>query len=243
LAPRLAWHREEELARYVALLDRIEADVSGPVSAATVRGWAGHALAAAQRVERSMMEVALEFGSEVSDAQVREFMAELWEKQDEYEEEFLQRSDAEYADDDYDNLYDLLKRFVGRLDRDQRTVLRGAADRLQRFDRAWLEERRGWLETLEPLLLDRAAGWQAAVMAAYENRLATRTPAYRATFEHNLEQIAGAYAEILSGLTDRQRAHLERELDDLRQTLRKLMDQPRQARSLPALTAQPPYAA
>ncbi len=231
LAPRLAWHRAEELQRYEALLDRIEADLAGPVNAATVRGWAEEALAAAQRVERSMMEVALEFGTEVSDAQVREFVDGLWEKQAEYEAEFLERSDREYADDDFDNLSDFLERFVGRLDADQRAVLRGASDRLQRFDRAWLEERRDWLETLETLLLAREPGWQDAVMAAYEARLATRTPAYRATFEHNLEQIAAAYAQVLSGLSEKQRAHVAREFEDLRRTLRKLMDRPREARN------------
>lgn len=230
LAPRLAWHREEELARYAELLDRIEAELAGEVSPATVRGWADELLAAAQRVERSMMEVALEFGSEVSDSQLREFVDSLWERQREYEEEFLERSDAEYADDDYDNLADFIERFTGRLEPGQRAVLREAASKLQRFDRAWLEERRAWLETLQPLLLERAPGWQDAVMAAYEKRLEQRTPAYHAAFEHNLGQITAAYAQVLSSLSERQRAHAAREFGKLQSTLRKLMEQPAEAR-------------
>jgi hypothetical protein len=228
LAPRLAWHRDEELARYAALLDRVEAGLDGAVTPADVRGWASELLAAAQRVERSMMEVALEFGGEVSEAQVREFIDSLWERQRDFEEEFLERSDAEYAEDDYDNLADFLERFLGRLEPEQRAVLRAAAGNLQRFDRAWLEERRAWLETLEPLLLARAPGWQSAVMAAYEARLEQRTPAYHATFEHNLEQIAVAYAEVLSSRTERQKDHTAREFEKLRRTLRKLMEQPRE---------------
>ena len=229
LAPRLAWHREEELARYAALLDRVEADLDGAVTPGAVRGWAEELLAAAQRVERSMMEVALEFGGEVSEAQLREFIESLWERQQEYEEEFLERSDAEYAEDDYENLVDFLERFLGRIEPGQRAVLREAAGNLQRFDRAWLDERRAWLETLEPLLLARAPGWQAAVMAAYEARLEQRTPAYHAAFDHNLEQIATAYAEVLSNRTERQRDQTAREFEKLRRTLRKLMEQPREA--------------
>jgi hypothetical protein len=241
LEPRLAWHREEELARYAALLNRVEADLEETLTPATVRSWAEELLAAAQRVERSMMEVALEFGGEVSEAQLREFVDSLWERQSEYEEEFLERSDAEYAEDDYENLCDFIERFVGRLEPEQRAVLREAADELQRFDRAWLEERRAWLETLQPLLLERAPGWQAAVMAAYETRLEQRTPAYHATFEHNLEQITAAYARVLSSLTERQRSRAVKELQDLQRTLRKLMDQPREAnRQQPAPA---PYAA
>ena len=234
LAPRLAWHREEELARYDALLDRVEQELAHAVTPATVRGWAEELLAAAQRVERSMMEVALEFGGEVSEGQLREFMDSLWERQREYEEEFLERSDAEYAEDDYDNLSDFIERFTGRLEPNQRAALREAAENLQRFDRAWLEERRAWLETLQPLLLERDPGWQEAVMAAYEARLEQRTPAYRATFEHNLEQITAAYAQVLSNLTEAQRDRAAKEFEKLRRTLRKLMEQPREVGRLEA---------
>ena len=243
LAPSLAWHREEELARYADLLERVEADLEGTVTPAMVRSWAEELLDAAQRVERSMMEVALEFGGEVSEAQIREFIASLWERQGEYEEEFLERDDAEYAEDDYENLYDFLKRFVGRLEPEQRAVLREAAGELRRFDRAWLEERRAWLETLQPLLLERAPGWQDAVMAAYEARIDQRTPAYFAAFEHNLEQITVAYAWVLSNLTERQRARAAKELQQLQSTLRKLMEQPREASRLETGSSPATYAA
>lgn len=243
LAPSLAWHREEELARYAALLERVETELEGTVTPATVRSWAEELLAAAQRVERSMMGVALEFGGEVNETQVREFVDSLWERQREFEEEFLERSDTEYAEDDYENLYDFLERFVGRLEPEQRAVLREAAGELQRFDRAWLEERRAWLETLQPLLLGRAPGWQAAVMAAYETRLEQRTPAYHATFEHNFEQITSAYARVLSSLTERQRSRAVKELQDLQRTLRKLMDQPREAKRQPTGRAAASYLA
>lgn len=232
LVPRLEWHREEELARYVALLDRIEADLAGPVDAATVRAWADDALAAAQRVEKSLMGVALEFGAEVSDEQVDEFVASLWERQRELEQEFLERSDAKYARDDFDNLANLLERFLGRLSKEQQAALREAADGLVRFDRAWLEDRRKWLATLEDLL-EREPGWQDALMQAYEARIALRSPEYRQAFEHNMGLIAAAYAEALSAMTPRQRERAAREFEKLRGTLRKLMERPQTALLFP----------
>ena len=232
LVPRLEWHREEELARYVALLDRIEADLAGPVDAATVRAWADDALAAAQRVEKSLMGVALEFGAEVSDEQVDEFVASLWERQRELEQEFLERSDAKYARDDFDNLANLLERFLGRLSKEQQAALREAADGLVRFDRAWLEDRRKWLATLEDLL-EREPGWQDALMQAYEARIALRSPEYRQAFEHNMGLITAAYAEALSAMTPRQRERAAREFEKLRGTLRKLMERPQTALLFP----------
>jgi hypothetical protein len=226
LEPWLAWHREEELARYIEILDRVEADLDSPVEPNQVRSWAEELLAAAQRVERSMLEVALVFGDDVRDEQTHEFMDSLWKQQREYEEEFLTRSNAEYALDDFDNLSDFLKRFLGRLSAEQKIALREAAEGLQRFDRAWLEERSAWLNTLEPLLLARAPGWQEAVMAAYETHVRERTPAYHATLNHNLELISQAYARVLTDMSEKQRNRARGEIEDLRRTLRKLMVQP-----------------
>jgi len=228
LAPTLAWHRHEELTRYMEILDRIQADLDGPVESTTVRAWADDMLAAAQRVERTLMGVALEFGGEVSDEQVEEFIASLWERQREFEEEFLERSAAEYAEDDFDNLANLLERFLGRLSPEQKAVLREAANGLVRFDKAWLAERRAWLRTLEDLLR-REPGWQDAVMRAYEARIALRSPEYREAFEHNLGLITAAYAAVLSSMSERQREKAADEFDDLRRTLRKLMDRPETA--------------
>jgi hypothetical protein len=238
LTPRLQWHREEELARYVAILDRIESDLAGPVDAATVRAWADDALAAAQRVEKSLMGVALEFGAEVSAQQVDEFVASLWERQREFEEEFLERSDADYAEDDFDNLSNLLERFLGRLSPQQEAVLREAANGLVRFDKAWLEDRRNWLRTLEDLL-QREPGWQDAVMRAYEARIALRSPEYRKAYEHNMGLITAAYAEALASMSPRQREKAGKEFDDLRRMLRKMMDRPETALLLDTPPASP----
>jgi hypothetical protein len=232
LAPRLEWHRKEELARYIELLERIETDLGGPLQASDVRKWAEELLVAAQRVQRSLMDAALEFGEKVSDEQMQEFVDSLWSRQREYEEEFLQRSDTEYAEDDFENLSDFLKRFLGRLSDEQRAELLEASGQLKRFDRAWLAERRAWLETLEPLILARGPGWQAAVMAAYEARLDERSPAYHAAFEHNLNLIAAAYAKALSTMSERQRGRAQQEFSDLKQRMRKLMAQAEQASKL-----------
>jgi len=239
LTPGLKWHRSEELVRYVEILDRIETDLAKPVEPATVRAWADDMLAAAERVEKTMLGVALEFGAEVSDEQVEEFIANLWERQRELEEEFLERSDAEYAEDDFDNLHDFLKRFLGRLNAEQQAVLREAANGLVRFDKAWLKDRRNWLRTLEDLL-QREPGWQEAVMQAYEARIALRSPEYREAFEHNMGLITRAYAKVLSSMTERQAEKARDEIEDLRRMIRKLMERPEAAQRdvsalLPAL--------
>ena len=214
LEPLLQWHREEELARYGELLDRIEHELSLTVTAATVQGWVDEVAAALERTERSMLTLALDFGAGMSEAQVSEFTASLWKRQREFEEELLRRDDEQYREDSYDSLDDFLSQLLGRLSAAQETRLRAAAGELLRFDRAWLEERALWLQTLEPLL-QRKPGWQQAVQAAYEARKQQRTPRYKEYLAHNLAAITPALADVLNQMSGGQRQHLAREFDDL----------------------------
>ena len=221
LEPLLQWHREEELANYVAILDRIERDLAGPVTEDEVQGWIDEVVEAARRTEANMLGLALDFGATLSAEQMAEFRASLWERQREYEEEFLGRSDEQYREDSYDALADLLERFTGRLQPPQKNRLRAAAAELQRFDGAWLEDRSDWLRELEPLL-QRGPGWQRAVQAAYEARRQRRAGRYAEILQHNLGVIRPAVADVLNTLTPAQGERMANEFADLRERLSKL---------------------
>lgn len=228
LEPLLQWHREEELLRYVGILDRIGNDLARSVTAADVQAWIDEVGAAAERTEQSMLALALDFGATMSDAQMTEFSASLWERQQEYEEEFLGRSDEQYREDSYEALSSLLERFAGRLQPAQEQRLRDAVAGLVRFDSAWLEDRARWLRQLEPLL-EREPGWQQSVQAAYEARRDDRLPRYRDALQHNLGLIKPAVADVLNQMSDKQRAELARELEKLRVRLLRLSARPQAA--------------
>lgn len=228
LEPLLQWHREEELLRYVGILDRIGNDLARSISAADVQAWIDEVVAAAERTEQSMLALALDFGATMSDAQMTEFTLSLWERQREYEEEFLGRSDEQYREDSYEALSSLLQRFAGRLQPAQERRLRDAVAGLVRFDSAWLEDRARWLRQLEPLL-ERESGWQQSVQAAYKARRDDRLPRYRDALQHNLGLIKPAVADVLNQMSDKQRAALARELEKLRVRLLRLSARPQAA--------------
>ena len=222
LTSPLNWHREKELANYTDILNQIETDLDGEVTADTVRRWADEVFEAAVRVQRSLLVVALEFGEQVSDEQVEEFVVSLWERQEEMEKEFSARSNAEYFDDDYDSLVETLERFLGRLNTEQKNILRETSNQLVRFDKAWLEEGRAWLKKMENLL-QRESGWQEAILLAYDDRTGLRSAEYRAAFEHNMGLVTQAYAEVIGIMSERQHKKAKNEFDDLRRMLTKLM--------------------
>jgi hypothetical protein len=236
LEPLLKWHREEELVRYAAVLERIERELGSPVTASAVQAWIDDITAALERTETSMLSLALDFSETLSEEQMAEFAANLWQRQRDYEEEFLGRSEEEYRRDSYDSLADFLRRFTGPLQSAQKERLEAAAGSLLRFDSAWLEERALWLKTLEPLL-QREPGWQQRVQAAYAARKDQRTPRYREYLAHNLGVISAALADVLNQLDSKQRKAMAREFDDLRSRLRELAAAPRTAWLQPAATA------
>ena len=224
LGPVLQWHREEELERYLELLDRIEADLAREVTAAQVRSWADEIIAAAERVEENMVSVALQFGATLSDEQLAEFMESVWEEHREYEEEFLGRTDEEYIEENKDNLEEFLERFTGRLNDEQDAVLLRAAESLQRFDGVWLEDHEQWLNTLGPLL-QRKPGWEDAVREAYANRTLRRSQQYEELLEYNMNVVSQAIADVLNRLNDKQRKHLDDEIEDFRSLVQRLLEE------------------
>jgi hypothetical protein len=224
LGPVLRWHREEELEQYLVLLDQIEADLAGEVTTAQVRSWADEIIAAVERVEENMVSVALQFGATLSDEQLAEFMESVWEEHREYEEEFLGRTDEEYVEENAENLEELLERFTGRLNDEQQAILLQAAESLRRFDAIWVEDHEKWLNTLGPLL-QRKPGWEDAIREAYANRTRQQSPEYTELLEYNMEVVSQAIADVLNQLNDKQRKHLDDEIEDLRSLVQRLLEE------------------
>ncbi|MEP5765473.1 MAG: DUF6279 family lipoprotein [Halieaceae bacterium] len=224
LQPLLRWHREEELASYVRIIDGIEADLREPLNGLEVEAWANATWQAWERIEARMLPLAFELGEDLSDAQMDEFVALMHKRQLELEEEYLGRSDEEYLADTLEDFSDSLDEFLGRLTEQQIALLETASAALLRFDNAWLEERRLWIERLA-LMLQRQPGWQQEVMQALETRDANRGEAYRSAYAHNQIIINDAIAAVLNLRTEKQSRRLQGQLDDLRADLEKLIAQ------------------
>ena len=224
LRPVLDWHRREELALYAALLRQIEADSAASLDADTVRDWSRQLLLALERIEARLWPLIHEIGADLDQAQMAELFENIRARQRELEEEYLTRTDEEYAEDNFDRLSENLRDFLGPLSAAQEDQIARAAQAMRRLDQAWLEERRLWLKTLQRLSA-REPGWQAALRAAWAQRKERRTPRYHAHRRHNMDIIHALVADVLNARSERQDRHLQRELDSLRDDLQTLIGQ------------------
>ena len=232
LRPVLDWHRREELALYAALLQQIEADSAAPLDADTVRDWSRQLLLALERIEARLWPLIHEIGADLDQEQMAGLLENIRARQRELEEEYLTRTDEEYAEDNFDRLSENLRDFLGPLGAAQEAQIARAAQAMRRLDQAWLEERRLWLKTLQRLSA-REPGWQAALQAAWAQRKERRTPRYHAHRRHNMDIIHALVADVLNARSERQDRHLQRELDSLRDDLQTLIGQARTASSRP----------
>ncbi|AQA17266.1 hypothetical protein BST95_02535 [Halioglobus japonicus] len=224
LGPFLQWHRRDELPTYLDIIDGITRDLDGEVAPAQISATADAFESAWLRIEARGLEWMLALGEALSDDQMREFITSLREKQVEYEEEYLTRTDAEFHEEVYENLLDSAQDYMGRLDREQRAILQQAANRMQRSDSYWLQERALWLDRLENML-QRDEGWQQAVRDSLTEREDNASPEYLAVYEHNSDVIYTALAALANTRTDKQDQRLRRKLADFRDDIQALIAQ------------------
>ncbi len=224
LRPFLSWHRQQELPRYVGILDKIDANLDQPITPRDIEAIYTDVEVAWLRLEEESLGWLLELGATLTEAQVEEFLAYLQEKQQEYEEKYLSRSETEYREESYDSFADNLGDYLGRLTPEQRERLQGAVDALERSDAIWLKERAAWLERLAEVM-QRQPGWQEQVRTMLAQRSETLSPEYQQIFDHNLEVIFGAVAEVLNTRTETQDRRLRKKLGGLRDDLQTLIAQ------------------
>ncbi len=224
LAPFLIWHREQELPTYITLLERIEASLKQPLTAAGVAAIFGEFEQAWLRLEGEALQRLLDLGTRLSDAQMASFLEVLWDRQQEYEEEYLTRTDEEFYEDSYEDLLDSVQDYLGSLSEKQRELLHDASRRLLRSDQAWLQGRGQWLTQLA-VLLQRQPGWQERVRAQVATRNDNIPPEYRRIYEHNLGVIYDMLAQVLNDRSDLQDRHLSDKLSELQKDIETLITQ------------------
>jgi Family of unknown function (DUF6279) len=224
LVPFLAWHRSQELPAYLKILDLIEDSLEQPFTPEGVAAISTQFERAGLRLQDKALDWLLDLGTGLTEVQVKGFLEEMWKRQHEYEEKYLERTDQEFYTDNYDNLRDYSQDYLGRLSDQQRELLRDASRRLLRSDRAWLKDRADWLTQLATVL-QRQPGWQERVRAQVAARNEDIPPDFQRIYEHNMSVIYATIAQLLNGRSAQQDRHLRDKLAGLRGDIEALIAQ------------------
>lgn len=217
----LGWHRRSELPRYAALLARAEQSLDDRVSVETIETLALSAERKWLRLRDRALDELITVGEVLNDDQVAAFIAALRERQEEYEEKYLDRDDETYREEACERLIDNLEDYLGRLGRSRQRESCAMLQELRRSDGIWLSERERWLDWLEGVL-QRPPGWQEALRSRVTDWEDTVSPAYLAIYEHNVQLLYAAVASAVDGRSERQDRYLRRKLAGLRKDFTRL---------------------
>ena len=211
----LAWHRSDELPRYrefiLTSLDTLEDGVTLEEAVAI----SDEIDLAADRFQAQFIELLLATAADLSYEQIQDFLTELERNQAEYADERLVRDEEAYYADSTKTMTDLVKRLIGRLNRDQRSEIAERSKDLTRLDGLWHDDRARWGSALRVILEAKASGWQEEVRRLGETRSEARIPEYVAGIEHNGDVILALLVDIINSRTERQDRRMRRFLEGL----------------------------
>lgn len=211
------WHRQNELPRYAALLARAESLLDQEVMVADLQPLAEEARAAIERLRARALESMLRIGDTLSNEQLDTFVTHLERDQQEAEEEYLSRDDAEYREALIERLEDNFQDYLGRLTEAQRQQIQQGAARYSRLDQAWLEDRARWVGLTGRVLRLRDPNWQAQIRQAANERQGDRSASFQQALAANTAVTLELVARVLNLRTPRQDRRLRSRLGELRE--------------------------
>ena len=211
----LAWHRSEELPRYREFILSSLAVLEDGVTLDEAVTISEEIDLAADRFQTQFIELLLATAADLSDEQIQDFLTELERNQTEYADERLVRDEEAYYADSTKTMTDLVKRLIGRLNRDQRSEIAERSMDLTRLDGLWHDDRARWGGALRVILESKAPGWQTEIRRLGETRSEARIPEYVAGIEHNGDVILALLVDIINSRTERQDRRMRRFLEGL----------------------------
>lgn len=221
----LQWHAEQEMPEYHALLaqlrddithQRIETDVYQSYQIAVDERWSA--------VRQQLMAPALGLLPRLSDAQADELVASIRERISEQEQESLDKSAEQRAQDNADSLAKQAERWLGRLNDEQRQLLQDWTADAPSMASYWFEYRRRWADEFAAALSVRnnPAEFEDTLQVLIVNPEQLRPQALNDLLEESDTFNRNYMFALADTLSAQQRDHLVRALGDTQTDLTRM---------------------
>jgi hypothetical protein len=209
------WHCASELPDYAAWLRRIEGDVEErTLSRGALEAHAGTLGEFWQRMLTELRPSMIEVIGMLDDGQVQQ-LAESFEERNLELAERAELDDQAWREERVRGMERGLRRFIGRVDGDQRQRLERWAEELVRSDESTLEETLRWQGRFFDLLEHRdGSGFETELVGLLKPD-DNWSESHRALMAHNRDRTLAALVDVLDLAGERQRNRLRSRLDSL----------------------------
>ena len=223
LEPFFEWHREEELPKYVKIIEDFESILDEKIDLASIEAITHEVEQSWFRLEDNMIAWVIPMTRELSNEQITEFLKTMQTKTTQNENKYLSRNLQTYQNDNYKRIRKNLRRFIGGMNKDQLDLIDIASKEMIRVDGQWIDNRKALIENLK-VILKRGDGWELDLenITHRDDKVASN---YRRTYSHNIEVNERLFVEILNSRTEKQDKKLRSQLLRYKTDIKTLIDQ------------------
>lgn len=210
LEPFFEWHREEELPKYVKIIEDFESILDEKIELASIEAITHEVEQSWFRLEDNMIAWVIPMTRELSNEQITEFLQTMQTKTTQNENKYLSRNLQTYQNDNYKRIRKNLRRFIGGMNKDQLDLIDIASKEMIRVDGQWIDNRKALIENLK-VILKRGDGWELDLenITHRDDKVASN---YRRTYSHNIAVNERLFVEILNSRTEKQDKKLRSQL-------------------------------
>ena len=210
LEPFFEWHREEELPKYVKIIEDFESILDEKIDLASIEAITYEVEQSWFRLEDNMIAWVIPMTRELSNEQITEFLQTMQTKTAQNENKYLSRNLQTYQNDNYKRIRKNLRRFIGGMNKDQLDLIDIASKEMIRVDGQWIDNRKALIENLK-VILKRDEGWELDLenITHRDDKVASN---YRRTYSHNIAVNERLFVEILNSRTEKQDKKLRSQL-------------------------------
>ena len=210
LEPFFEWHREEELPKYVKIIEDFESILDEKIELASIEAITHEVEQSWFRLEDNMIAWVIPMTRELSNEQITEFLQTMQTKTTQNENKYLSRNLQTYQNDNYKRIRKNLRRFIGGMNKDQLDLIDIASKEMIRVDGQWIDNRKALIDNLK-VILKRGDGWELDLenITHRDDKVASN---YRRTYSHNIAVNERLFVEILNSRTEKQDKKLRSQL-------------------------------
>ena len=210
LEPFFEWHREEELLKYVKIIEDFESILDEKIELASIEAITHEVEQSWFRLEDNMITWVIPMTRELSNEQITEFLQTMQTKTAQNENKYLSRNLQTYQNDNYKRIRKNLRRFIGGMNKDQLDLIDIASKEMIRVDGQWIDNRKALIDNLK-VILKRGDGWELDLenITHRDDKVASN---YRRTYSHNIAVNERLFVEILNSRTEKQDKKLRSQL-------------------------------
>ncbi|WP_105167812.1 DUF6279 family lipoprotein [Pseudoalteromonas sp. T1lg23B] len=223
----LQWHKTQELAKYVAHLNEIKADIqTGKISEQRIEEHQQKMLSHWHRVRSKLTPDLAQMAHMLTKEQVDELFTELTQSEEKdakrREKQTAEQRKKRWVEGNKDNL----KQWLGKLTDEQQQLIDELYGKKLSTAELWHQYRTAYHQQLKTLFdqPDRGENFTTSLLALLNDPEQFRSDELNNNNAHNQALDREFLVKIYHSLTDKQRAHLQRELDELAEDLASLQE-------------------